>query len=569
MSNLFEDTPQKELSWLLRQIAEKEVALPDFQRDFVWDPSATQELIVSVANNYPAGSLLAIRNSDSSSSGSTYFAAREFAGAPELKKHRPEYLILDGQQRLTSLFQAFYGVGEHRYFVDLRKLLDGEDFEDSIFHVRSSAKRGKHARILKKYETLEGQASDLVVPLRVLFGEKDGFQGWARKVARSVADRDERDRLEDDLDSIKDRFINKIELYRFPVVLLSDETPADAVCTIFETLNRTGVRLSVFDLLAARFWPENVRLRDLWEHALEKHSIIEDFQIDPYYVLQSLALVRHEKAPSCKRKDVLKLASKDVVEVWNSVVTGLAKSLEILRDDCGVLIHRWVPYNTIVIPLTAILAKSNDTTGLDRGAVRQKVVRWYWCSIFGQAYEHAPNSQAAKDMVEVSSWINGGEPPQTVREFAFEKHSLFDVTPRQRALYRGAITLVLSQNPRDFHSLDPLNRALITTNNVDDHHIFPDAHLRESGVESAKRRDCILNRTLIDRNTNQSLGKTSPSRYFGGMRERIGEPKFGQLLESHLLPTEPLSSLLTDDYDAFLNWRQEKLYAKIVSVTSA
>ncbi|CCQ91056.1 hypothetical protein NITGR_570005 [Nitrospina gracilis 3/211] len=82
MSNLFEDTPQKDLSWLLTQINQREIALPDFQRDFVWDPSATQELIVSIANNYPAGSLLAIRNTNN------YFAAREVEGAPFFKRSK-------------------------------------------------------------------------------------------------------------------------------------------------------------------------------------------------------------------------------------------------------------------------------------------------------------------------------------------------------------------------------------------------------------------------------------------------------------------------------------------------
>src|SRR5437867_4121841 len=121
--SIFEDTNPRELKKVLGQIETRETALPDFQRDFVWDPNATQELIVSIANNYPAGSLLRIRNTQN------LFACREFQGAPELDGHRTTYLVLDGQQRLTSLYQAFYGVGEHRYFLKLRELIDGADFE--------------------------------------------------------------------------------------------------------------------------------------------------------------------------------------------------------------------------------------------------------------------------------------------------------------------------------------------------------------------------------------------------------------------------------------------------------
>src|ERR1700730_11348807 len=113
--NIFEDTNPRALKDLLVEIHNRTAALPDFQRDFVWDPYATQELIVSIANNYPAGSLLRVRDKNK------VFAAREFEGAPALDGYTHTFLVLDGQQRLTSLYQAFYGAGEHRYFVNLGK----------------------------------------------------------------------------------------------------------------------------------------------------------------------------------------------------------------------------------------------------------------------------------------------------------------------------------------------------------------------------------------------------------------------------------------------------------------
>jgi uncharacterized protein with ParB-like and HNH nuclease domain len=144
--SLFEDTNPRELKELLLQIHTREAALPDFQRDFVWDPSATQELVVSIANNYPAGSLLRVRNTQQ------LFAYREFEGAPKMDGAKTTYLFLDGQQRLTSLYQAFYGVGDHRYFLDLKRLIDGADFEEAIFHVRAKLPRAKalHGSVLPR-----------------------------------------------------------------------------------------------------------------------------------------------------------------------------------------------------------------------------------------------------------------------------------------------------------------------------------------------------------------------------------------------------------------------------------
>ncbi len=132
--NIFEDTNPRSLKELLGQINSGESVLPDFQRDFVWDPNETQELIVSIANNYPAGSLLRVRNTQN------LFAYREFQGAPALNSRRPTYLVLDGQQRLTSLYQAFFGVGEHRYFLDVRRLIDGRILK-SVFSISSPTLR--------------------------------------------------------------------------------------------------------------------------------------------------------------------------------------------------------------------------------------------------------------------------------------------------------------------------------------------------------------------------------------------------------------------------------------------
>src|SRR5262245_56460927 len=115
--NIFEDTNPRALKDLLAEIQNRVAVLPDFQRDFVWEAPATQELIVSIANNYPAGSILRVRDTK------RLFAAREFEGAPQLNGSPHTFLVLDGQQRLTSLYQAFYGVGEHRYYLDLKKLI--------------------------------------------------------------------------------------------------------------------------------------------------------------------------------------------------------------------------------------------------------------------------------------------------------------------------------------------------------------------------------------------------------------------------------------------------------------
>lgn len=559
--SLFEDTNPRALKELLGQIHSTESVLPDFQRDFVWDPNATQELIISIASNYPAGSLLRVRNTHN------LFACREFQGAPHLGGRRPTYLVLDGQQRLTSLYQAFYGVGDHRYYLNVSRLLNGDDFEECVFHLRANVKR------VKELERPEAQADELILPLGLLKGGAGDFSRWSKMVARRVEDRGARDKLEDALDDEEEKWIRTIDDYHFPVVTLSDETDAEAICTIFETLNRTGVKLSPFELLTARFWPKNVNLRQLLAQAKETYALIADFDIDPYYILQIISLAGRS-TPSCKRGAVLDLEADAIGQWWDRSVAGLAKCLEILRDDCGVIVPRWLPYNTIVIPFAAMLARLAHVSGPSAGANRNKLIRWFWCSVFGQTYENAPNSQAAKDLTEVLDWVGGGPEPDTVSNFRFDPRSLRETTPRQRAVYRGTIALVLRHGSKDFHNGARLTGDLIVENHVDDHHIFPDAYLARQDVPK-KLRDCVLNRTLIDRKTNIRISDKPPAAYLEdiraaytkGVSPAVGVAKFQEVLESHLLPADSESPLWRDDFDTFLDWRQEAIWREIKDVT--
>ncbi|MGO8696133.1 MAG: DUF262 domain-containing protein [Limisphaerales bacterium] len=357
---IFHPTAEK-LKFLLASVHHREMALPDFQRDFVWDPRATEELIESICQNFPAGSLLRIKNSNHS-----FFAPREIAGAQPLNGHKPSYLILDGQQRMTSLYQAFYGVGSHRYFIEIGSLIAGKDLEDCVWHDRAK-------NCQKWYGKSAQQAVNLSFPFSRLFGEDDGFDEWMDEMLELRPEADEaKKELKHKIREIKTTYIKPVLDYEFPMVTLTENTTPEAVCTIFETLNRTGVKLSVFDLLAARFWPEDVRIRELWLKALEDYPIIAEFDVDPYYVLQSISLFSAKAAPSCKRSDVLKMEVNQIAQGWDPVIKGLADGLNILRHECGVILPQWLPYNNRNLATERTLVSSDFRISLPRTLARAK-----------------------------------------------------------------------------------------------------------------------------------------------------------------------------------------------------
>jgi hypothetical protein len=538
------ESDKRDLLYLLDQVHNRDLALPDFQRSFVWDAAATRELIVSIARSFPAGNLLFLRG------GSEVFLPRAVEEAPALDGHRPAALVLDGQQRLSSLYQAFAGVGAHRFFVDIPVLMAGDDVDAAVKAYSVSG--------AKAWMTPEGQAKSLMLPL----ARVREYSYWRDDVLdhRDDLDAATRKRLRSYLNAVEVSIVAPIRAYQFPVTTLSEETPAEAVCTIFETLNRTGIKLSVFELICARAFAQGHRMRERWQEALSEHPVLDDSGIDPYYLLQAIAL-RIGKKP--QRGVVAALQLSDIVKEWDPAVRGVASALVMLRDQCGVLTPKWLPYAPMLPTLAAAWRDVDEAQGPAIGARLLKLQQWFWASSFEGDYDNAPNSRAEADIPLLHAWLTGGEPPPVVAKFSFDPATWLNVTVRQRGLYRATMALLMRNRPLDFHQAVPLTRSAIETNAVDDHHIFPAAYLRDKGKVS--HVDTVLNHTLIDKITNVRIGKKAPSAYLSEMATELGSA-LPSVLQSHGLPADNLGPLWSNNYDAFLEWRLNYLAEQLSSV---
>jgi len=526
----FHTSPRK-LTQLLVELDTGQLALPDFQRTFVWEPDETRELIVSMMRSFPAGALLLLQG------GSATFKARAAEGAASLKG-RPSFLVLDGQQRLTSLYQAIYGVGESRFFLDVGALLAGAEVDQAVkvFSVERA----------RPFDSLEAQARTLMMPMAAV---RDNRAARWRDQIVPLRDDDNRERVRDLLRDVEYSCIEPLVNYAFPVTILPEATPLEAVCTIFETLNRTGRPLTPFELISARAFAGGHSLYDYWNSAVDEHPILRDFAIEPYYLLQCIAL---RSGRSCKRRSVLNLAADDIASAWTSTVSDMAATLTMLRGECGVLIAKWLPYRTMLIPMASAWREVTAAVGPQHGAMRAKLKRWFWCAAFTGEYESSSATLAEHDTPLLREWLAGGDEPDVVRNFAWDPERWRTVTGRQQGLYRATIALSLVEHPRDFHTAAPLTAELIEAGKIDDHHLFPRGYLRDVGRDEDV--DSVLNHCLIDRITNKRIGKCAPSWYLAEIRTELG-PALDQVLQSHCLPVDPTGPLETDDYDGFLALR--------------
>ena len=536
-------TVRRTLLQMLAELHSGQLALPDFQRTFVWAPDETRELLVSMIRWFPAGALLFLQG------GSATFKARAVEGAPALAE-RPSHLVLDGQQRLTSLYQAIYGVGDSRFFLDLGALLGGADVDQAVKVF--SVERAAHL------ESIEAQARALMMPLSAV--RDFGAARW-RDTVVPLRDDEDRERVRDLLREVEYSCIDPLVKYAFPVTALPEGTSLEAVCTIFETLNRTGRPLTPFELVSARAFAGGHSLHDLWNSALERHPILGDFAVKPYYLLQCVAL---RLGLSCKRRSVISLPADDIADGWESGVDSMASVLTMLRDECGVLTPKWLPYEPMLIPLATVWNEVAATTGPAHGAMRTKLKTWFWCASFTGEYESSSATLTERDAPALKSWLTGGDEPQVVRAFAWDPERWRTVTTRQQGLYRATIALTLLQRPRDFHTGAPLTPELIEAGRIDDHHVFPRGYLRSVG--KGDQPDSVLNHCLIDRGTNIRITNRAPSAYLAEIRAELGAT-VDEVLRSHRLPVGAESPLLTDDFDVFLDRREQALQEALASAT--
>jgi hypothetical protein len=335
------------------------------------------------------------------------------------------------------------------------------------------------------------------------------------------------------------------------------------------------VRLGPFELLTARFFPADVNLRTLWQEAQDRYAILSEYDVSASQVLQAASL---RARSSAQRSDVLKLEAADITEHWDGVVRGIAGALELIKGECGALASRLLPYSMVVVPMAAVWNLIENAKGAARGAGRKKLERYFWCTVFMTNFDQGANSQAGADYLALRKWLtDGSHVPEAIGDFDLSTAQLAAATVSRRALYRGVMALTIRHGAKDFHLAQSLTRERLEERQIDAHHVFPKKWLADNYAsdfpdddEDAARplsAELILNRALIDKETNRRIRARAPSAYLADIEEDLGESTVRDILDSHLIDADRGSGLLKDDYEQFITERLELVAAEIEDVT--
>jgi len=542
---------------LMGKAKKGQLVLPNFQRRFIWYRQQIEELLESVIAGYFMGTFLFlnVRPNDAPFSPLLLEGVDEVIDNVELE---PEFMILDGQQRITSLFYALYRTElplkgtkyPYRFYLDLRKARSGQ-FDEAVFSTRWD-----------HYEDPDKQFENAVVPFTGL-ASLESFEGWLRGYQNYWEDSRGRNlEEEDDFRRIREA----IGTYQMEVISLSqNEYKTSDIVEIFERVNSMGTALSVFELLTSRFYkPEiNLNLREMWEKCFDESELIKHFSGEitnekfPRYILQIIALMR---GINPKKKNLFDLSINDFQRDWEVSSAFLEESFKrlnsIKKGGYGVR-KDWVPYATMIPPLAVLLWEIENR----RGAANyyNKLHKWYWASVFSNWYERSTDTRAFNDVKEVTSWFdNDEEVPTVINSLDYGEIELQERAQKSGAIYQGIISLILLKGATDFFLDDT-----IELHELDDHHIFPIAYLKEKDVAGDGINN-ILNRTLIASRTNRRISKKAPSVYVEEMKGALGsESKVKEVLKTHYINNKAYEAMQEDDYDKFLGARDEELLKEI------
>lgn len=504
---------------LRNKILEGEIKVPPFQRAFVWKKEQVTELMDSIYNDYPIGSVLLWEVNDKLP------AVRNLAGykLPDRSEEFPLSYILDGQQRITSIFGVF---NDH---------IEAEDEEQtSTFNIYFDLDTSKFAH----FDDLNDSHSNL--KLSTLFNVSDFF------AAVSLYP-----------DKIKEKAIilqSIFQNYEVPTITIKKRNKGE-VGTIFERINNTGTPLSALELMIAWTWSEEYDLKNTFKSIYNTLESRDFGDIKEKLVLQCFGAIIKKTTIT---KEILELHPEDIRNKSDLLIRSLEKSLDYLQQEFNLISGDFMPKPQILVPLAFLFSKIHRPTAQQSQIIKQ----WFWRVAFSDRYTSSTDSKMNDDIaffedILVNKFDKIDKYSISINEGFFKSQKLSKSNPFVKAI----LLLLSKQKPLDLTNGDGVDTgsALSVYNKKEYHHIFPKAFLKNVLIIDDDKINVVGNYCFLPASSNKKISDKKPSDYF---KTIIPEHKFNEILESNLIPSDETIYKI-NDYQKFLDERSKLLMAKI------
>lgn len=584
-------SPIKSVEDLLKGVENGEYVIPNFQRKYEWNPGMVSDLLISIFQDYYTGLLLFWEFPEQLAIGEW----DPLWGADKPKN--PYFAILDGQQRLSSLYYALYAPNKkfpyrntyYMFFLDINEYMD-DNYEDAVFY--------KFSKTYMDFEEVKNKKDDWIneniFPLRLLhdkdFMSKD-FDDWAKGYAEKFIKM-----TPENLDDFivlydKVRNINRIMNYPFITHTLGKERELSDICGIFAKINQKGMRLSTFDLMNAFLFPQGIRLRSIWEKE-DKNNLKKVDRSMNEYVLKLMSLYKQDYCSSKyvfylipkhqikKRDEIGKITlikdAEEFKKLWSNAYNYASKAVErimnIGKNDFGAIKYDFIQNKTIIPVMGAIMWKyEKDFKHIDRQLFSDLLSKWYWFATISGDYSGSSDSIMSEDYRDFKKWfiIQDESVIRRLNRVTKEDIEKLDLTNVNKgsSLYNTVLCLLALNGAPDFITGRPLDSGTFKGIKIHDHHIFPKNVKRLSKETSnyfEDTNDSIANRTLLLDETNEQILNKKPSKYLNEIN--LDENELKELMKRHFISEKALEYLKKDNYDLFVLEREKIIKNKLIDL---
>ena len=507
-------------STLLHHIETGHVKIPQFQREFVWQKAASAKLLDSILKGFPIGTFIVWETKE------TLRSVRNIGGAqlkPTPFGESAQY-VLDGQQRLTSLYAAVRALKIRR--------ADGREDDFSQIWVHLAAKNEDDVVVV---DTADFDPAHII-------SLSDLLHGGLTKLAAYPTEFHGR------IEELKKR----LEGYQFSLVVVKD-APIEVATEIFTRINVSGKPLSVFEIMVAKTYDETqgFALAQRFE-ALDEKLRERDYEILPSTILQAVAAII--TGGECQKRDILRIPKAVFIAKFDTAQDAIELAVDYLRGAYGIRASRLLPYHGLIVPFAYFFAHHARTP---TGVTQKRLRDFFWRVSLSGRYSSAMENRVLQDIRErINKILDGEAAPYDfgvdVSPQALGNNGYFSVG---RAYIKAMLCLLAQQKPRSFASGDDVNIQndwLKQANSRNYHHFFPKSFLTKKGEEDFYINH-IANITIVDDYLNKRVIVTkSPAVY---IREFAGKNSdLEATLATHFVSLTQ-SGIAENDYDTFYKAR--------------
>ncbi len=518
---------------LIADIEKGVIKIPKFQREFVWPIEKTAALLDSIVKGYPIGTFILWKTNQRMAD------VRDVGNIslPATPDDRQVEYVLDGQQRMTSLFAACRGA-------KLARAGSGKITDFANIYVNLDPSLSDEAQIVV-HEMPE--SSSKCVSLKDVLSLN-------RQVARRLVDDHSLD--DDDLDAA-DKFRQAFATYDFSIVTLTREDINSAI-EVFTRINTGGSVLTLFEVMVAKTYDEYKKfdMQVEWSKLEGELDDVGYSGISPSIILQLLALVL---AGEAKRATVLSLDKDQIVEIWPKAVDAIKSAVDHFRTAYRIPVSALLPYDSLIVPFAYwFFVKRYEPSGASDLRMRQ----FFWRSSLSYRYSSAVESKLAADKRAIDDIISGGSGNWDIPVSISGPEGIIRTNfATGNSLCKAILCLLAYEMPRNFHNdgmvlLDNSYLKIASSKNF--HHFFPRDHLRSRGISG---ENSVANITLIGADLNRRQINAKPPKLYIPKFEASNHA-MSSTLATHLIERHGMG-IDEDDYELFIAARAAKIWGKI------